>query len=99
MLIFVTEGLGATTSIRNVQVLNVNTQHTVTDTLDASQSLLVLGSLDLPAFGNASAALYDGANWTPFLLTSKANGEPGSISSLFSQRVQTFGTEGEFCLI
>ncbi|KAH8144735.1 uncharacterized protein LAJ45_11236 [Morchella importuna] len=86
------DGLGDGSTIRNVQVLELSTEHASTDSLSSSQSLLVMGSLDLPSFGNASAALYNGSNWTPFLLASKENGERGSVASLFSENEQNFNS-------
>lgn len=97
MLTFVVDGLGDGSTIRNVQVLELSTEHASTDSLSSSQSLLVMGSLDIPSFGNASAALYNGSNWTPFLLASKENGERGSVASLFSENEQNFNSGGEYC--
>jgi hypothetical protein len=52
--------------------------------------LMITGSLYLTGFGRASAVTFDGFEWKPLLLTSKDNGEPGKIATLFSQREQTF---------
>lgn len=98
MLTFIVDGLGDGSTIRNVQVLELSTEHASTDSLSSSQSLLVMGSLDLPSFGNASAALYNGSNWTPFLLASKENGERGSVASLFSENEQNFNSGREYYL-
>lgn len=44
--------------------------------------LLAVGTLNIQGFGNASAALYDGKIWNPYLLTTQLNGQPGSIQKV-----------------
>lgn len=46
--------------------------------------LMAVGHLDLPQFGSASAALFDGTKWYPYVLTSTANGTGGLIRSTIS---------------
>lgn len=41
--------------------------------------LLAVGHLNVKSFGNASAALYDGSTWSPYLLTTQVDGQPGII--------------------
>jgi hypothetical protein len=53
----------------------------------------------IPSFGNASAALYNGTDVTPFILSSQANGQPGSMSKFFSQNQNTYTTTSEFALL
>ncbi|KAL7274706.1 hypothetical protein RUND412_002378 [Rhizina undulata] len=85
---------GETSTIRNIQVMKIDTNHAASNVLSDDLVLLVTGSLYMNNFGNASAAIYDGTTWTPFLLTSKSDGSAGSISSVFSQREQSFATNG-----
>ena len=51
----------------------------------------------IPSSGvNASAALYDGVTWTPFLLTSsRSSGSSGAIGSFFSERKLSFDRGGK----
>lgn len=42
--------------------------------------LLAVGNLNISGFGNASAALYNGNAWYPYLLTTQINGQPGTIN-------------------
>jgi hypothetical protein len=87
-------GLGDNTVIRNIQVLELQDGNDSNDFLDDNQVLLVMGSLNLPNFGNASAATFDGTSWKPLLLTTTADNRPGTIVSLFSQKQQKFSSGG-----
>ncbi|KAL9113360.1 MAG: hypothetical protein Q9227_002401 [Pyrenula ochraceoflavens] len=85
---------GPNTDLRGLQVLRLSKSHDSSDLLDNDQTLLVTGLLELPNFGNASAALFDGQNLQPFILSTTANGEPGSLSQLFSQNVNQVSGSG-----
>ena len=88
--------LGTTTRIRGLQVLPLSQPHESTELLDDDQILLVSGQLDIPGFGNASAALFNGTNFAPFILSTSANSSPGSVSQIVSLRDDFFTTSGEF---
>ena len=75
------------TIIRGLQVLGLTEDHEPSDVLDRDQSLLITGQIDLVDFGSASAVLYNGTTFTPFILSSTADGQAGSISQLFSSNV------------
>ncbi|KAL9103424.1 MAG: hypothetical protein Q9163_001526 [Psora crenata] len=77
--------LGNRTTIRGLSVLPLRKDHQMT--------LLVTGELDLPNFGNASAALFNGTTFSPFILSTSRNG-PGSLSQLFSERQVSFEDPG-----
>ncbi|MCJ1391694.1 hypothetical protein MMC18_004559 [Xylographa bjoerkii] len=81
--------LGKNTLIRGLAVLSLSQDHTATTLVPADLSLLITGQLDLPNFGNASAALFNGTTFSPFILSNSGNG-PGSISQLFTENQQTF---------
>ncbi|KAI9784157.1 MAG: hypothetical protein M1839_002662 [Geoglossum umbratile] len=83
------DSFGKNTRIRGLQVLSLSKQHAKSDFLAPGQTLLVTGELNLPNFGNASAALFNGTVFSPFILASNANG-PGSLSHLFSQKQNFF---------
>jgi len=89
-------GLGDNTVIRNIQVLELQDGNDSNDFLDDNQVLLAMGSLNLPNFGNASAATFDGTSWKPLLLATTADNRPGTIVSLFSQKQQKFSSGGWF---
>ena len=81
------------TIVRGLSVFELNDKHDPTDLVDQSYTLLVMGQLNLPGFGNASAALYDGKTFTPFLLSTSGN-QAGSMSQLFSEKEMKFDTHG-----
>jgi hypothetical protein len=75
---------GSGTTIRGLQVLSLSQPHGSTPMLDDSQVLLVCGQLGLPTFGKASAALYNGTDFTPFVFAATLDGQSGTIANLFS---------------
>ncbi|KAH0544493.1 hypothetical protein FGG08_001391 [Glutinoglossum americanum] len=83
------DSLGKSTRIRGLQVLSLSKPHAKSNSLDQNQIILITGELNLPNFGNASAALFNGTTFTPFLLSTTANGQ-GSLSRLFSQKQNFF---------
>lgn len=84
---------GDRTTIRGLSILQLKKNHESSDLVDRGMALLVTGELNLPNFGNVSAALFNGTNFTPFILSTSANG-PGSISQLFSEKVLDFQSSG-----
>lgn len=83
------------TIIRGMEVLPVNQDHPSVSLLNNDQTLLIMGQLVIPDFGNASAALYNGTTVTPFILSSKSDGEPGSMSQLFSENQNPYTNKCE----
>ncbi|QGA20719.1 hypothetical protein EYB26_008427 [Talaromyces marneffei] len=81
---------GASTTILGLQVVGLSTNHKNTDLLNDDQVLLITGQLVIPHFGNASAALYNGTALTPFILSSTARGEAGTIRGMFTEKQNTF---------
>jgi len=86
--------LGSQTRIEGLQVLELTQPHAANNGIDANQILLVTGQLDLPNFGNASAAVYDGSTFTPFLLSTMNDGSPGSLRRAFATSPGNFLTPG-----
>lgn len=86
--------LGDQTVIRGLSVLQLNQDHDENDLVDRDVTLLVTGELNLPSFGNASAALFNGTSFTPFILSTSGN-NPGSLSQLFSEKEINFKSSGE----
>ncbi|RIA96482.1 cortical protein marker for cell polarity-domain-containing protein [Glomus cerebriforme] len=70
--------------IEALSLLPSNSEHESVDYLDADWLLLVSGSLKLDSIGDISAALYDGKNMYPYLLSSQTSGIPGSILGIFT---------------
>ena len=89
--------LGDHTTIRGLSVLQLGSsdKHAESDLVGGDMTLLVTGELDLPGFGNASAALFNGTTFTPFILSTSGN-SPGSLSQLFSEKRMDFTSSGKF---
>lgn len=87
------EGLGAGTTIRGLQVLSLAKNHDSTNLISDNQVLLVLGQINVTSFGNASAVLFNGTAFTPFLLSTSQNA-PGSLSQAFVENPQNFFSSG-----
>ncbi|KAI4173047.1 MAG: hypothetical protein LQ343_003157 [Gyalolechia ehrenbergii] len=85
--------LGDQTKIQGLSMLSLNNDHDKNDLGPQGMVLLITGSLNLPNFGNASAALFNGTSFAPFILATSRNG-PGSLSQLFSEREVNFKSSG-----
>ena len=86
--------LGAGSTIRGLSMYNLKKAHgSGTDLVSNTIILMVLGELNLPNFGNASAALFNGTVFTPYALTNSGN-NPGRLSQLFSEKQVVFKTRG-----
>jgi Cortical protein marker for cell polarity len=88
------DALGTATTIRGIQVLTLTKEHGATEFLDNDQTLLLTGQLNIAGFGNASAALFNGTTFEPFILSNSNNG-PGSLAQLFSQKQNFFKSGGK----
>lgn len=76
---------GENTDLRGLQVLSLSDSHRDTDLLDGNQVLLATGRLNFTNFGYVSAALFNGTDFSPFILSVTSSGDPGSLSQLWSQ--------------
>ncbi|KAI8642326.1 cortical protein marker for cell polarity-domain-containing protein [Parasitella parasitica] len=71
--------LGPGTNISRLLLVPVKSSTEERFPADTKNMLLAVGHLNVNSFGNASAALYDGSKWSPYLLTTQLNGRPGII--------------------
>lgn len=85
---------GSASKIHSIQVLRLKNdgKHSQSALLDVSFVLVVTGLLHVDGFGNASAVTYDGSRWTPLFLSTKDDGDPGTITTLFSELETNFNT-------
>ena len=83
------ELIGPQSIIRGLSMLSLNSKHASNDLVPSNMVLLVTGQLNLPTFGNASAALFNGTTFSPFILAT-SNDEPGSLAQLFSEKGISF---------
>ncbi|KAF1989747.1 hypothetical protein K402DRAFT_418459 [Aulographum hederae CBS 113979] len=86
------DALGQGTVIRGLQILTLSDDHDNSDLVPAGEALLVLGQLQLPNFGSAAAALFNGTAFNPFLLSSSSSSQDGvgSLSAAFVQNPNNF---------
>ncbi|KAJ5134294.1 hypothetical protein N7526_005659 [Penicillium atrosanguineum] len=80
------------TEIRGMEILPLAQDHSAVSLLKNDQTLLIMGNLVIPGFGMASAALYNGTAVTPFILSSKYNGKPGSMSRMFTENQNPYAS-------
>jgi hypothetical protein len=88
--------LASGSTIRGLQVLSLSKNHASSSLVPASETLMITGALNIPGFGNASAALFNGTTFQPFALTTTAGNTGGSLSQIFSQNQNFFSTSGKF---
>lgn len=79
------DAFGNDTIIRGLQIMSVSKDHSSTNYFSSDQVLLITGQIDVPSFGNASAVIFNGSTIEPFVLSTKADGSAGSLSSLISE--------------
>lgn len=87
--------LGSSTNIRGLQMLSLTKSHDSSDLVPAKETLLITGSINVPGFGNASAVLFNGTTFEPFVLTSTSANTGGTLSQFFSQKQNFFTTPGK----
>jgi len=92
----VSDGLASGSIIRGLQVLSLSKNHASSSLVPASETLMITGALNLPGFGNSSAALFNGTAFQPFALTTTAANTGGSLSQIFSQNQNFFAASGQF---
>ncbi|EAW11945.1 putative cellular morphogenesis protein (Rax2) [Aspergillus clavatus NRRL 1] len=84
----------AGTTIRGLEVVPLSEKHHDTSLLKNDQTLLITGQLVIPDFGNASAAFFNGTTLTPFIMSSKSDGQSGSMSQLFYENNNPYTSGG-----
>lgn len=82
------------TTIKGLRVMSLTKNHAGTALVSASQSLMITGALNIPGFGSASSAIYNGTTLQPFALTTTASNTGGSLSQIVSEKSNTFSTPG-----
>ncbi|KAK6348460.1 hypothetical protein TWF718_006253 [Orbilia javanica] len=84
-------GLQPGSVLRGIEVFELDGVHAPNDLLSQSQILMASGNIILDRTPiNCSAALFDGINWTPFVLTTNEDGSSGSLGAFVSQSKHTF---------
>ncbi|GIZ43032.1 hypothetical protein CKM354_000627600 [Cercospora kikuchii] len=83
-------GLGESTSIRKLQIMPLTSDHDSSDMVATDQVLMILGNINIPDQGNASAVLFNGTVYEPYILTNMEDGSQGSLSAIFVQNPNNF---------
>ncbi|KAJ0167210.1 Polarized growth protein rax2 [Colletotrichum tanaceti] len=78
------------TVVNSLQVFSLTSSHNDTNILDSKQVLMMTGSLNIPSFGTASAAIFDGTTFRPYALTINSGNNAGSISRIFTEKQDFF---------
>ncbi|SPN97020.1 related to Pst1p [Cephalotrichum gorgonifer] len=81
--------------IRSMQVFSLTEKHDATDLLPERQSLVLVGSIGLPDFGKASAAVFDGQSFQPYALTTNSGDSASSMARFFTQKQDFFTAGGD----
>ncbi|KAH7162863.1 cortical protein marker for cell polarity-domain-containing protein [Dactylonectria estremocensis] len=79
--------------VRGLQIFTLTEEHDDSDILDKKQVLMITGSLVLPSFGVASAAIFNGTTYQPYALTINSDNSAGSIAGIFSQKDDFFSSD------
>lgn len=84
-------GLLPGSQIYDLQFVPLTKRVSSNSIMESNRNLLVLGSLNLST-RNVSAALFDGATYTPFLTTISNSSSTGIIRTLFSEQLTSFSS-------
>lgn len=88
-------GFGANTSISALQMFTLSTSHANSALVDANHALMLFGRIVLPAYGTVSAALFNGTNLLPYLLTNTIDNKPGTASGIIASNPLNFLKAGK----
>jgi len=94
MELMVANGLDRTSTVTDIQFLPLSSNHAGNNILSSDRVILLMGDLKLPGFGNASAVLYDGSSYQPYILATRTDGSNGIIHGLFSEQTESFSSQG-----
>ncbi|KAE9388872.1 hypothetical protein BT96DRAFT_1003780 [Gymnopus androsaceus JB14] len=67
------------TIISQLAMVPLQDTHAANSIIESDQMLMISGSLDDSSFGNASSALFDGASFIPYIVSSTVSGSAGSV--------------------
>ncbi|KAI0371130.1 hypothetical protein BV20DRAFT_965800 [Pilatotrama ljubarskyi] len=88
--------LQGTTEVSQLIMVPLQNTHDGNDVIESDRVLMVSGSLSDSSFGNASSALFDGQNFTPFVVSTSDSGTPGTVAALFHSFVNIDFTQRHF---
>jgi hypothetical protein len=84
--------------VTDIEFLPLSSNHADNNILSSDRVILLLGDIRVTGFGNASAVLYDGVRYQPYILATKSDGSNGIIYGLFSENTESFSSHGSIPL-
>ncbi|KAK0392782.1 hypothetical protein NLU13_2277 [Sarocladium strictum] len=84
--------LDSNTILRGMQVFTLTQNHDETDILEKNQALMLTGSIAIPDFGTAGAAIFNGSHFQPYALVTSSESSGGTIAKIFSQKNDFFSS-------
>ena len=73
----------AGTDFTQLVMVPLQDTHSANSIVESDRMLWISGSLSDSQFGNASAALFDGEQIIPYIVSTSESGDPGTVASLF----------------
>ena len=98
-LLIIANGLDRSSKVTDIEFIPLSSSHASNDILSDDRVILLMGDIRVTGFGNASAVLYDGSRYQPYILATKSDGSNGIIYSLFSEHTQSFSSQGASSII
>ncbi|KAI0829665.1 cortical protein marker for cell polarity-domain-containing protein [Trametes gibbosa] len=77
------DSLQGASDVAQLVMVPLQNTHDGNSIIQSDRVLMVSGTLSDKSFGNASAALFDGQNFTPFVVSTSESGTPGTLAGLF----------------
>ena len=72
------------TEVSQLTMVPLQNTHASNGIIEPDRVLMMSGTLSDSSFGNASSALFDGASFTPFVVSTSQSGSPGTVAGLFN---------------
>ncbi|KAK3330808.1 cortical protein marker for cell polarity-domain-containing protein [Apodospora peruviana] len=80
------------TTVRGLQIFSLSSSHDSTPIIDSNEVLMLTGSIVLPYFGSASAAIFNGTRFQPYALTTNTGNAAGRIAHMFTEKDDFFSS-------
>ena len=75
---------GGSSLVSQLTLVPLQNEYQARGVIEGDRMLLMSGNLVDTSFGQASSILFDGQDFIPYIVSSTASGEPGSVSGLFN---------------
>lgn len=71
------------TEVSQLTMVPLQNTHASNGIIEPDRVLMISGTLLDSSFGNASSALFDGASFIPYIVSTSQSGSPGAVAGLF----------------